>query len=181
MAEVEPAPWENLVPGTRVTIIKIAPGGEEVTRYPGEITRHDAHTGWVTARAIWTNREVDIDGVRFRPNDAIDEYFSATEWFNAFQVWHGDAGAQGWYINVTYPTRLTRAGDELILLWHDLYLDVVIRPDGVVIVRDEDELAASALATRDPALHARILGTREHILNHVAHQTGPFGPGDRTA
>ena len=36
------------------------------------------------------------------------------------------------------------------LYWHDLYVDVIVLRNGKPIVRDEDELAASGLASSTP-------------------------------
>lgn len=169
-----PAEWSTLTPGTTLTIVKLAPDGQEVTRYRGQVLDRAWPESWVGARAIWTNRAVAVDGLWFRPGDRLDEFFSSAEWFNAFQVVAPTGEARGWYANVTYPARLEPGPAGLTLVWHDLYVDVVVLADGTVAIRDEDELAASALAERAPEIHKKIMATRDLILTRIASRTFPF-------
>ena len=170
---VSPA-WSALTPGTSLTIVKQAPDGQEVTRYPGHVFLQVEEGSWIGAQATWTNRAIDVDGLWFHPGDTIEEYFSATEWFNAFRVLAPGGEARGWYANVTYPTKLEVGPAGLLLLWHDLYVDIVVRQDGGTTVRDEDELADSALAERAPDIHRNILAARDLILTRIEQQIFPF-------
>jgi hypothetical protein len=52
-------------------------------------------------------------------------------------------------------------------------------PDGRLTIRDEDELAASHLATRDPALHAAILAARDRLERLARRRAFPFHDHDR--
>jgi predicted RNA-binding protein associated with RNAse of E/G family len=81
---------------------------------------------------------------------------------------------RGWYANVTYPALLDPTTDPPTLTWHDLYLDVVALPDGTTVVRDEDELADSGVATTAPDLHALILAARDELLARRHDHTFPF-------
>lgn len=169
-----PADWSALTSGTALTIVKLAPDGHEVTRYPGQVLDRVWPESWIGARAIWTNREVAVDGLWFRPGDRVDEYFSSGEWFNAFQVVAPTGEARGWYANVTYPATLETGPAGLVLTWHDLYLDIVVLAGGVVSIRDEDELADSALAERAPGVHKKIVATRDLILTRISSRAFPF-------
>ena len=166
--------WSALTLGTELTIVKQAPDGREVTRYPGQVFLHSARGNWVGARATWTQRAVDVDGLWFRPGDTVEEFFSATEWFNAFHVLAPGGEPRGWYANVTYPTVLEVRSVGLVLIWRDLYVDVVVRGDGSVTVRDEDELADSGLAGRAPDIYRSILETRDLILTRIERRIFPF-------
>lgn len=171
---LRPAEWSALTPHTTLTIVKLAPDGQEVTRYPGQVLGRTWPKSWVGARAIWTNREVAVDGLWFRTGDRLDEYFSSSEWFNAFQVVAPTGETRGWYANVTYPARLEDGPSGLVLTWHDLYVDVVVLADGAVTIRDEDELADSALAERAPGIHKKIVDARDLILSRIAGRAFPF-------
>lgn len=68
-----------------------------------------------------------------------------------------DAGAPlVCYINLSDRTTITPEA----IVWRDLIVDVVITPDGVCRVLDEDELPADL----DPALAAHIAATRDDLV-----------------
>ncbi len=120
-----------------------------------------------------------MDGLRFVPGDELHEFFSLIESFNVFSVFAPDGTHRGWYANVTYPTSFSIDQDHLTITWHDLYLDLIALPGGATTVRDEDELAASGLATSDPELHASILTARDRLLALSAHRAFPFHEQNR--
>lgn len=166
--------WAEPEPGTTLNIVKLAPDGHEVTRYTGEVLTPTGPAGWLTARAIWTYREVTVGNVLFAPGDQLDEYFSGSEWFNAFHVIAPTGESRGWYANVTFPSWIEPGPTGPTLYWHDLYVDVVIAMDGTIAVLDEDELAESGLADQNPELHKKILLTRDLILQKIMEQSFPF-------
>ncbi|MDQ3696163.1 MAG: DUF402 domain-containing protein [Chloroflexota bacterium] len=168
------AAWPRLTPGTGLTIVKLAPDGREAARYPGEIIDPPAPAGWISARAVWTHRAMNLDGLPMLPGDRIDEYFSATAWFNAFQVLAPSGVPRGWYVNVTYPATIVAEAMGPTLVWQDLYVDVIVLPGGAVTVRDEEELAASGLRQHEPSLHHRILESRDLILSNIRLHRFPF-------
>lgn len=166
--------WPALARGTSVTVVKLAPEGAEVTRYPGTVRDNPVPAPWLAIEARWVDRRVAMDGLSFEPGDTLREYFSPRHRFNAFAVFAPDGDLRGWYANVTHPTRLDAVAEPPIITWRDLYLDVVALPDGRVAIRDEDELAESALADRNPALHATILRARDEILDLLTRRAFPF-------
>lgn len=168
------ADWAELTPGVELTIVKLAPEGHEATRYPGRVIEQAAPPGWLAVRATWTYSEMSLDGLRLVPGDTIDEYFSATEWFNAFQVIAPSGAPRGWYANVTYPATIEVGTIGPTLFWHDLYVDVIALPNGVVTVRDEDELAESGLAASDHEIYETILASRDLILRAIEERSFPF-------
>lgn len=165
--------WDALCPGMALTVVKLAPEGEEVTRYPGVVVATEAPS-WVVVRATWAHRLVELDGLQFHPGDQLLEWFSPHYPFNAFAVHDPHGALRGWYANVTYPARLDPQTDPPLLLWHDLYVDLVGLPDGSVTIRDDDELAESGLLTRNPPLHANILAARAELLHRFARRLPPF-------
>lgn len=177
--------WPELPVGTALTVVKLAPDGSEVTRYPGEVIAAGAPAPWLAVRATWMNRLVELDGLRFETGDRLHEFFSPVDRFNAFAVFAPDGRLRGWYANVTHPTALDTRSRPPTLSWHDLYVDVVGLPDGTVAIRDEDELAAAGLGEREPALVAAIVATRDEVVGRLRRRAFPFheagsGAEDRT-
>jgi protein associated with RNAse G/E len=117
-------------------------------------------------------KRVDIGYYAFEPGDTLLEFFSMDRWYNAFATFRATGEFVGWYCNVTYPTIVDF--DTRELRWHDLWVDILVLPDGKVIVVDEDELADSGLATTDPSLHATILGARDELLALIDSAAYPF-------
>lgn len=175
-----PASWPSLPPGTPVEVTKRAPAGEVVATYPATAIASVAQAPWLALAATWTHGFVDLDGLRFVPGDRLIEYFSPRDPYNAFVVFAPDGAARGWYANVTYPAALERQDGRWALIWHDLFVDLVMLPDGRTTVRDEDELAASGLEARDPALHAAILATRDRLCDLARRRAFPFTDRDET-
>ena len=175
------ADWTALAVGDALSIVKLAPDGSEVVRYPGEVVARVEPGSWVVVQAVWTYRQIDVEGLTFSPGDVLLEWFSPRHGFNAFAV-HAASGAfRGWYANVTHPARLDPDSSPPTLAWHDLYLDVVALPNGARIVCDEDELAASGLMPSNPRLYARILLARDEILDRLERRAVPFAAGQERA
>lgn len=169
--------WPPLDPGTELTVVKRDPAGEIVTTYPAVVIRGETPPGWVLTEARWVNQAVDLDGLVFHTGDRLIEAFSSLAPFNTFAVYDPESGAlRGWYANVTFPARLDATPNGLTLTWHDLYLDVIGRPDGFISLRDEDELAESGLEQTDPALYRAIVTAGERIIDRLRARRFPFVP-----
>jgi hypothetical protein len=157
-----------------VTVIKLAPNGKEAARYPGEVVALYQEERWTIVRATWTYRQVDLDGLSFVPGDELLEWFSPDHPFNAFAVFSPGGDLRGWYANVTFPARLDDSESPPLLVWHDLFLDLVGLPDRTVALRDEDELLASGLRERDPRLYQRITGASAELSRRFQLGLPPF-------
>jgi hypothetical protein len=168
------ADWAKLRPDMQLTIVKLAPGGEEAARYGGDVIAVDAPDPWVIARAVWTYRLVELDGLSFRPGDVLREWFSPDHPFNAFAVSSPTGFFRGWYANVAYPARLDPQVAPPLLTWHDLYVDLVGLPDGSYTMRDDDELEASGLSTEDAMLYRRIVAARAELVRRFEAGLPPF-------
>jgi hypothetical protein len=169
-----PADWAEIDPGTTISIVKLAPDGAEATRYPGTVLDYPNAGGWLVARAEWVRRPIETDGLWFMPGDKLHEFFSPNHWFNVFSVFAPDGARRGWYANATFPSWIESSTALATLYWHDLYLDVIALPDGNVVVRDEDELAESGLASSDPELHAQIIRTCDEVVALARARKFPF-------
>jgi protein associated with RNAse G/E len=163
----------SVSPGEELRIVKLRPDGSEAASYPGTLVRE--LPGWVVARATWTFRRMEFDYMTFEPGDYLYEYFAKQQFFNAFVLYSPQDQFKGWYCNITYPTRLT---DDSIY-WHDLYLDVVQKASGEILVLDEDELEDSCLERTDPSLHSKIINARDTVVEKMRNGAYPFSDFDR--
>ena len=157
------------------TVVKVRPDGVEATRYAG--TQIAAPTGWIAVRAGWVHGRLDLGYLVFEPDDWLDEYFALERPYNAFALHRANGAFVGWYCNVTHPTSV----DARTIVWHDLFVDIIVYPDGRTLVLDEDELADSGLEHSDPALHTLILKAREDLLRLAAVRAYPFSEEARSA
>jgi hypothetical protein len=166
--------WSRLVPGTQLTVVKQAPDGTEAARYPAEVVAVVHDSQWVIVRATWTLRSLDIDGLTFREGDQLLEWFSPDHPFNAFAIYGPDERLKGWYANVSEPARLDDCDDPPLLIWRDLFLDLIALPDGTFTLRDQDDLAASGLDTVDLRLHRRVVAAGQELVRRFQDRVPPF-------
>jgi hypothetical protein len=176
--------WGELATGCALTVVKLAPDGSEAARYPGRVIATVDEGRWIVVRATWTYHIVELDGLAFHPGDLLLEWFSPDHPFNAFAVFSATREFRGWYANVTKPAYLepgTAINDPPVLVWHDLYLDLVGLPGGAFIMRDEDELEASSLRDRDPGLHQKIVSASHELERRFVRSLLPFVAKERLA
>jgi predicted RNA-binding protein associated with RNAse of E/G family len=158
----------SIDPGDELRIVKLRPDGSEAATYPGTLVTESP--SWIVARATWTFRRMEFDYWTFEPGDYLFEYFAKTEPFNAFVVFSPEDEFKGWYCNITHPTTVTNDS----VFWHDLYIDVVQKRDGEIIVLDEDELEESRLHQTDPPLHRMINNARDSVVEKMRNGAYPF-------
>lgn len=166
--------WSALQPGTTLDVVKLAPDGSEVARYPGQVVLGLDDGAWIVVHAVWTHGTMGLDGLEFRAGDDLVEWFSPYHPINAFAVLTAEGQFKGWYANVTRPACLDVSTDPPILTWHDLYIDLVGLPDNTFVIRDDDELAASGLHALDPGLHEEILWARSEMIRRFEQGAPPF-------
>jgi hypothetical protein len=153
--------------GATVTVVKRAPDGSEATRYPAIRVVSTAPSPWVELVAEWTVPNVVVAGLPFIPGDTVREFFSAEHPYNAFAVISPEGEMRGWYGNVTYPAFFDEVEGEQVLVWHDLYLDVVIMPDGAMHLLDDDELEESGIPGRDTEFATAIVQARLDLIGVI--------------
>lgn len=154
--------------GTTVKVVKLEANGEPRTSYDGVVI--DSPDDWVAVRAVWPHGPMDLGYMEFRDGDYLDEYFALEQPYNLMALFREDGTFVAWYCNITYPTRIVDGE----IHWQDLYVDVVVYPDGSTLVRDEDELEESGLEQSDPKLHQLILDARDQLLAMAATGAYPF-------
>ncbi len=161
------AGFEDISVGETVTVVKRAPDGSEAARYPAVRVTTPAPSPWIELVAEWTVPNVEVAGLKFIPGDTVRELFSARHPYNAFAVISPEGRTRGWYGNVTYPAFLDDVDGERVLVWHDLYLDMVILPDGSVHLLDDDELEESGILAQDQAFAAAIVQARLDLIEAI--------------
>jgi hypothetical protein len=155
-------------PGTEVTIVKLRPDGSEAASYPGLVL--PGRPGWLVARATWARPRLDLGYLVFEPDDVFIEYFALDAPFNAFALFGRDEELKGWYCNVTEPTRVEGSR----VSWRDLYLDVIVYPDGRQLLLDEDELEESGLDISAPDRYQVIREGAAELARRARHAEYPF-------
>ncbi|MEU1446097.1 MULTISPECIES: DUF402 domain-containing protein [Streptomyces] len=130
----------------RTVEVVLVKSGRTKIRYPAELLADDGIR--VTVRAPWAGEGVrDFGFVRFEPGDVFTEYYWRDRWYAVKEVRDAEGVRKGWYCDITRPATLSSS--ELVV--EDLDLDLWRSADGTDVLRlDEDEFAASGLATTDP-------------------------------
>ncbi|MFD3548556.1 DUF402 domain-containing protein [Streptomyces sp. NPDC058655] len=133
--------------------VVLTKAGRTKIRYPAVPVADDGDR--ISVRAPWAAEGVrDFGFVRFEPGDVFVEHFWRTRWYAVKEVRTGEGVLKGWYCDVTRPA-LLRGGEILV---DDLDLDLWVSADGSSVLRlDEDEFAASGLATSDPEAAAQAV------------------------
>ncbi|MFF0036646.1 DUF402 domain-containing protein [Streptomyces mirabilis] len=130
----------------RTVEVVLVKSGRTKIRYPAELLADDGTR--VTVRAPWAGEGVrDFGFVRFEPGDVFTEHYWRDRWYAVKEVRDAEGVRKGWYCDITRPATLSDG--ELVV--EDLDLDLWRSADGTDVLRlDEDEFAASGLATTDP-------------------------------
>lgn len=171
-AETDRALWDELAPGDVVTVVKRDHGDLETARYQGTVVRSPLPSPWITVRAPWVLPDTDQGGLVLATGDTLDEHFSPEHPFNAFAVISPEGELKGWYANVTEPARLERVGDELVLTWIDLILDLVRFTDGTISTLDGDEFEVAM--KDDPFRRAMIFAAGTELKEAALAGEVPF-------
>ncbi|WP_405932774.1 DUF402 domain-containing protein [Streptomyces sp. NBC_00827] len=138
------------LPQLEIVLVK---AGRTKIRYPAELLADDGTR--VTVRAPWAGEGVrDFGFVRFEAGDVFTEYYWRDRWYAVKEVRDAEGVLKGWYCDITRPA-VVSGGAAAELVVEDLDLDLWRSADGTAVLRlDEDEFAASGLASTDPAAAA---------------------------
>ncbi|MEW2163096.1 DUF402 domain-containing protein [Streptomyces sp. NPDC007084] len=153
------------VPDT-VDVVLVKAGRTKI-RYPAELLSDDGTR--IVVRAPWAGDTArDFGFVRFERGDVFTEYYWRDRWYAVKEVRDPAGVLKGWYCDVTRPAALS----EGCLVVEDLDLDLWRSADGRDVLRlDEDEFAASGLASTDPAA-ATAAEKALNDLEHLAREGG---------
>lgn len=157
--------WSELKPGSQVIIEKVPwESDREPYRYPAQVVVTDADEPWVETEAVWTLDTKDVAGLLCEPGNIFREFYSPRHPFNCFAMYTPDDEFVGWYGNVTKPTRCFRDGNQLIVSWQDLIIDLVMtREDKEPRALDDDELVGSGWLESRPELTQQMIAAREML------------------
>jgi hypothetical protein len=116
------------------TVYKLNHLGEEKLNYSGEVIQRGEH--FVCIRAIFSFADMELDYVTLCRGDIFTEWFYDNRWYNVFQVQDVETEQlKGYYCNFTRPAQIS----ENHVKADDLALDLFIRPDGTMLLLDEEE------------------------------------------
>jgi protein associated with RNAse G/E len=105
------------------------------------------------------------------------EYYWLDRWYNVFRFEEPDGTFRNWYCNINMPPVF----DGKTLDYVDLDIDILIWPDGRVIVLDEDEFEENAAIhgfSEDVRMNAA--GAQTELLGLIERREFPFDRGPAT-
>lgn len=133
------------------SVVKLNPHGKETWRYSGRLVCQDDHS--FKLEAFFNREDIQIHGMLLAKGDRFLETYFTDRWYNIFEIYaHDDHHLRGWYCNIATPVQVT--GEELSYI--DLALDLIVFPDGLQIILDEDEFELLEISPdlREKAYHA---------------------------
>jgi len=126
----------------RIRIVKRHPGETEGFIYPAQLIRMDSESVLVQAEFGLATRQVDE--LVMATGDVFIERYYFQRWYNIYQVHDGKSErVKGWYCNISRPVVLV---DDL-LIYEDLFLDLIFYPDGRMKELDREEFEAANFRT----------------------------------
>lgn len=145
-----------------VLVLKCNLAGEETWRYAGRVLEET--TDRVLLEARFNRADLPFHGIVLRENDRFVELYFSNRWYNIFEVHdRDDDRIKCWYCNVCKPAVFA----DGVISYVDLALDLLVTPDGRMLVLDEDEFTALKLddATHEKAREA--LGDLQQLFNET--------------
>lgn len=156
---------------SEATIIALHPDGRERVRWGGALLcAQDGPDGAYLVAATWQRGVVERADLRFEPGDILCELFFTDRCYNIFCVWGKDGRRKGYYVNLTTPVAVERAGAVVTLRYTDLALDWVVTPAAVTLLDDAD---FQALVAERPSLFPE----RVRVDGERLRQRLSVGPG----
>lgn len=154
-----------------ITVHKRDETGHEVWRYQGVVLEESAT--FVKLEARFNREDIEVHGLLLRRGDRFIEYFYTDRWYNIFTIYDVDDDTlKGWYCNITRPARI----QDGHVYADDLALDLIVRPDGRMMVLDEEEFADLQLSLDE---RQRALESLDLLKSLAKAQKGPFRSGSR--
>ncbi len=117
-----------------IQVIKLNTAREEVWRYEGRILEQSAES--ILIEAFFNGGSRPFHGINLVNGDRFIETYYFDRWYNIFEIHDLETDRlKGWYCNVTYPAEFVNGRVSYV----DLALDLLVYPDGRLLVLDEDE------------------------------------------
>jgi uncharacterized protein len=130
---------------TAITVRKLNPENQETWRYTGQVLQLSPN--WILLEARFNRPDLPFHGVVLGEGDRFVEAYFTGRWFNIFEIYgRDDNRLKGWYCNVTQPAVVHKMAEgQVEVSYVDLFLDLLVYPNGRQLVLDEDEFAAACL------------------------------------
>ena len=117
-----------------ITIIKLDVHRQETWRYEGRILERGEKS--LLIEAFYNRDDLPFHGITLKRNDRFLERYFLDRWYNIFEIHdREDDHLKGWYCNVAEPAEFIP--DKIAYV--DLALDLLVYPDGNILVLDKDE------------------------------------------
>ncbi len=118
----------------KLIIVKLNPQGEETWRYSGILLQRTDQA--VLIEAHFNRDDLPFHGILLGRGDRFVEAYFTRRWYNIFEIHDRTTDElKGWYCNVTRPAVFFDGRIE----YTDLALDLLVYPDGKMLLLDEDE------------------------------------------
>ncbi len=150
-----------------IKVRKIDPEGKLKIEYAGII--RERTDDMISIDTGWSRDPLDLGYVLFEPDDIWVETFYFHRCYNIFRIADKYGKLKGYYCNISEPPVID--GDTLT--WHDLAIDIWVKPDGSYLVLDLDEFEEKVL---DPILKDRAMGALKELRTLIEVKESPFRP-----
>lgn len=146
-----------------ISLIKRNQFGVEVWRYSGRLVKET--TKGVLVEAAFNRSDLPFHGLVFKHHDCFLELYLYSKWFNIYEVHDRDSnGIKCWYCNVTRPAEFHPDS----IAYDDLALDLLVYPQGLQLVLDEDEFLSLNLPNAEVQQARMGLAQLQTILKNPA-------------
>jgi hypothetical protein len=140
---------EELLPGSTAVVIKRNVRGEPTWRYEGRLLERSE--GRYVVEAYFDKEDAVVGGMPIAFGDRFVETYYTDRWYNILEIRDREDGSlRGWYCNITCPAVV--GGNSISYV--DLALDLLVFPDGRMVVLDEDEFESLQIS-QDTRIKAR--------------------------
>lgn len=158
-----------------ITVYKTNAEGVEITNYQASLLGREG--GMICLAALFERADSDLGFVILREGDLFTEWFYSDRWYNVFRIEDGrNRQLKGWYCNITRPAEI---GEDYVRA-DDLALDVFVKPNGNLILLDEDEFNALNLPPEERIAALRAVEMIRHLVDNRLEPFNEIDPGSGT-
>lgn len=155
-----------------ITVYKTNADGVDVLHYEGSLVRREGDM--ICLAALFERADSDLGFVVLREGDLFTEWFYSDRWYNVFRIEDGrNRQLKGWYCNITRPAEI---GEDYVRA-DDLALDVFVKPNGSIILLDEDEFDALNLPPEERIAALRAVEMIRHLVDGRLEPFSEIDPG----
>jgi len=138
--------------GQTIDVLKLNLQGQETWRYSARVLQ--AAPAAILLTAEFNRPSMLFHDILLGQGDPFIEIYFNDRWYNIFEIHdRQDHAVKGWYCNITLPAEFRQGAISYV----DLALDLLVYPDGRMLVLDEDEFAELSLSETRQAAARRTL------------------------